>query len=478
MGIRRRRIDASSPTARVPIDKQDDHLASTDVPGSDPPQMSRYQGEWNPGRIDARSTVTTEIQTSPSGIVTIGDMAIAAHTQIRDAIIGTEAVNALIMQAKVVADDTVRISLHNPSIAAGIQIPSGALHVVAMSAVYTRGHSNDAWGVLHTATETLSAGERIYAVVRCRVPGDFLQALKQCFLQIESSADSSLAFFNLRRIRMRTLLNTVAAIFSLVGCVASHAQYREQYIEESKAWGSAVADFNLDGHDDFLIPGHDSDDRIWYWSPSGYVPSLQLLEWVDRHDCDAADVNLDGLPDIYCTVGAEKGLGIGYNELWMQQKDGTFVKTADFGAEDPYGRGRLPLFFDMNHDGYPDIYLTNLATIRPDGQPNINRVFVNRAGSGFSEKTTIATGARGAQCVAKGDIDQDGWDDLLVCYEKGIGHLYLNNKHGDFDELMSPALGGEWRMAKLSDMNDDGRDDLVLITDTSIFSDLAQYREG
>jgi FG-GAP-like repeat len=123
----------------------------------------------------------------------------------------------------------------------------------------------------------------------------------------------------------------------------------------------------------------------------------------------------------------------------------------------------------MNHDGYPDIYLTNLATIRPDGQPNINRVFVNRAGSGFSEKTTIATGARGAQCVAKGDINQDGWDDLLVCYEKGIGHLYLNNKHGDFDELMSPALSGEWRMAKLADMNDDGLDDLVLITDTSVF---------
>jgi hypothetical protein len=185
MGVRRRRIDASSPPAGAAIDKHDDHLASTDAPGSDPPRMSRYQGEWNPGRIDIGATVTTEIQTSPSGIVTIGDMAIAAHTQIRDAVIGAHAVNALIMQAKVVADDTVRISLHNPSVAGGIQIPSGALHVVAMSAVDTRGHSTDAWGVLHTATEVVNAGERIYAVVRCRVPGDFLQALKTCFVQIE-----------------------------------------------------------------------------------------------------------------------------------------------------------------------------------------------------------------------------------------------------------------------------------------------------
>lgn len=255
------------------------------------------------------------------------------------------------------------------------------------------------------------------------------------------------------------------AAFSL----PAQAQYKADLIETTKAWGSVVADFNRDGHDDIFVTGHHSEDRIWYWSPGGYVPSNQIFDWVDRHDCDAADVNLDGRLDLYCAVGAEKGTGQGPKELWMQGADGVFTQAVDFGAEDPYGRGRWPIFLDFNHDGYPDIYLSNLSTIRDDGQININHLFLNQGGKRFVEATTLATGARGAQCVAKGDVNHDGWDDLLVCHEKGTGHIYINNRKGDFDELSSAAIKGEWTVAKLADMNGDGRDDLVLITSTGQF---------
>jgi len=36
---------------------------------------------------------------------------------------------------------------------------------------------------------------------------------------------------------------------------------------------------------------------------------------IDRHDCVALDVNQDGVDDIMCLVGAQRGQGIGYNEL-------------------------------------------------------------------------------------------------------------------------------------------------------------------
>jgi len=249
----------------------------------------------------------------------------------------------------------------------------------------------------------------------------------------------------------------------------AQAQYKADLLETTKAWGSVVADFNGDGHDDIFVCGHHSEDRVWYWTPSGYQPSNQILDWVDRHDCDAADVDLDGRLDMYCAVGAEKGTGQGPKELWMQGADGIFTKSTDFGAEDPFGRGRLPIFFDFNHDGYPDIYLANLATVRDDGQANINHVFLNQGDKHFVETTTVATGDRGAQCVAKGDINHDGWDDLLVCHEKHAAHLYVNNHQGDFDELFPPAIKGEWTAAKLHDMNGDGRDDLVLITAANQF---------
>jgi hypothetical protein len=266
---------------------------------------------------------------------------------------------------------------------------------------------------------------------------------------------------------MKDLTCVIAGALLAAAHLAAHAEYSADLIETSKAWGSVVADFNRDGHDDIFITGHDSNDRVWYWTPSGYTPSSQVLRYVDRHDCDAADVNLDGLLDMYCAVGAEKGVGTGPKELWMQQPDGIFELRLNFGAEDPYGRGRLPIFFDFNRDGYPDIYLTNLSTTRPDGQPNINRVFINQRGKKFVEANTLATGPWGSKCLAKGDINHDGWDDLVVCNERGLGHLYINNQIGSFDDLAPRIFSSKWIDAKLADINGDGKDDLLMITDTN-----------
>jgi hypothetical protein len=258
-----------------------------------------------------------------------------------------------------------------------------------------------------------------------------------------------------------------AGALLVAASMAAQAQYKAEFLEDSKAVGAVVADFNKDGHDDIFVAGHHSEDRIWYWTPVGYKPSEQIFEWVDRHDCDAADVDLDGRIDLYCAVGAEKGTGDGPKELWLQGEDGKFTKALDHGAEDPYGRGRIPIFMDFNHDGYPDIYLTNLASLRDDGQANVNHLFINQGGARFVETPTRATGERGSQCAVKGDINRDGWDDLIVCHEKGVGHVYLNDRQGDFEEIFPAAIRGEWTHVRLRDINGDSRDDLLLIRDGS-----------
>lgn len=241
------------------------------------------------------------------------------------------------------------------------------------------------------------------------------------------------------------------------------AQYSAEFIESSKAWGSVVADFNGDGHDDIFITGHDQDDRIWYWSANGYQPSSQTLVWVDRHDCAAADFNRDGRIDMYCAVGAERGTGVGLNELWLQDADGQFNQLLGHGAEDMYGSARIPVFLDVNHDGYPDVYITNERRTRTDGNLSINRLFVNQGGTGFTELVTAATGERGSACAAKGDIDGDGWDDLVVCDLSGPPHVYHNDRAGGFATLNTEAVASKWVDAKLTDMNRDGRDDLVIL---------------
>jgi hypothetical protein len=262
---------------------------------------------------------------------------------------------------------------------------------------------------------------------------------------------------------MRKILQAAAAAWFILAPWAAHAQYSAQFIENSKAWGSVVADFNGDGHDDIFITGHDTDDRVWYWSPAGYVPSAQILVWVDRHDCDAADINRDGRLDMYCAVGADRGNGVGRNEVWLQDEAGQFNLLPDHGAEDMYGSARIPVFLDFNHDGYPDIYLTNERRTRSDGQLSINRLFINQGGTHFTEAATVATGEHGSACAAKGDVNQDGWDDLVVCDLEGPPHVYLNDQAGNFSEVATPAVATKWVAAKLVDMNLDGRDDLVLI---------------
>jgi hypothetical protein len=263
---------------------------------------------------------------------------------------------------------------------------------------------------------------------------------------------------------MERIIKTLAALAMAAVGAGAQAQYHAEFIEHSKAWGSVVADFNNDGHDDIFITGHDEHDRIWYWTAAGYVPSNQVLVWVDRHDCDAADVNLDGRLDLYCSVGADKGHGQGPKELWLQDASGVFVLQANHGAEDPYGSGRRVVFFDFNHDGYPDIYLTNERRPRADSHDSFNRVFVNQHDAHFVEAHTLATGDHGHICAAKGDIDNDGWDDLIVCALDAPPHIYLNNRAGDFTELVTPAVGLVWRDAKLADMNGDGLLDLVMTT--------------
>jgi FG-GAP-like repeat len=257
-------------------------------------------------------------------------------------------------------------------------------------------------------------------------------------------------------------MGLVGAALALQALTAQ-AQYSAEFIETAKAWGSVVADFNGDGHDDIFITGHDTDDRIWYWTPNGYVPSAQTLVWVDRHDCDAADFDRDGRLDMYCAVGAERGEGTGPKELWLQDALGVFKQVAGHGAEDVYGSGRIPVFLDANHDGYPDLYLTNERRERSDGHLSVNRLFINQRGTGFKEAAVLPTGEHGSACAAKGDVDGDGWDDLVVCDLEGPPHIYLNNQAGDFVESASPAVVTKWVAAKLVDMNQDGRDDLVLI---------------
>lgn len=100
-------------------------------------------------------------------------------------------------------------------------------------------------------------------------------------------------------------------------------------------------------------------------------------------------------------------------------------------------------FFDYDHDGWVDIYLTNgtrFDTNWPSGQAPTSHLYKNNRDGTFTdvtEKSRLArTGWQTGICV--GDYDNDGWDDLFCC-SWGHNILFHNNGDGTFTDVTHQA---------------------------------------
>jgi len=190
----------------------------------------------------------------------------------------------------------------------------------------------------------------------------------------------------------------------------------------------------------------------------------------DRHDCHAADFNQDGLKDIFCSVGADRGTALKCNGLFIQQPDGTFIDEAyQRNICDSTGRGRHCAVLDANNDGYPDIFY-GTEPLRPDGLPSINRFYLNTGQGSFIDSPSMGLnlniGARSARTV---DYDSDGWPDLLICAYTGGLRLFKNDQGQGFTDVSS-ILGPPVDAvdAVMVDVNHDSRPDLIVLTKTAV----------
>ena len=100
-------------------------------------------------------------------------------------------------------------------------------------------------------------------------------------------------------------------------------------------------------------------------------------------------------------------------------------------------------FFDYDHDGWLDIYLTNgtrLGEKWPPGKAPTSQLFKNNRDGTFTnvtEKSGLAqTGWHTGVCV--GDYNNDGWDDLFCCFW-GHNILFRNNGDGTFNDVTRKA---------------------------------------
>jgi enediyne biosynthesis protein E4 len=191
-----------------------------------------------------------------------------------------------------------------------------------------------------------------------------------------------------------------------------------------------------------------------------------------------ADFDGDGWMDIFVANDGQQ------NQLWMNQRDGTFENQAllagvAFNADGKAVAGMGVDAGDFDNDGDEDLFLTTLTT-------EANTLFVNDGRGMFEDRTPWSgLGAPSLPYTGWGtawiDVDNDRWLDVVTvngtiqAVEGRAGpfpydqrkQLFRNLGNGRFDEITNRAgaafqLSEVGRGAAFGDVDNDGAIDLVV----------------
>src|ERR1017187_3718458 len=161
-----------------------------------------------------------------------------------------------------------------------------------------------------------------------------------------------------------------------------------------------------------------------------------LWKWNNSLLLQSAPVTNSTSPVQFVDVAREAGLNI--PNVWGSADHKRYIIEA---------KGSGIAFFDYDHDGWLDIYLTNgtrLGENWPAGQAPTSHLYKNNRDGTFTDVTANSglarTGWQTGVCV--GDYDNDGWDDLFCCFW-GHNVLFHNNGDGTFTDVTKKA--GLWK---------------------------------
>jgi len=250
--------------------------------------------------------------------------------------------------------------------------------------------------------------------------------------------------------------------------------------------GVALGDINNDGLIDIFLAGNQTSNRLYL-----NLGNLKFKDITDQAGLNStgywstgvsmADINGDGLLDIYVCKSGPPGGEKRHNELFINNGDLTFTESSkEYGLAEE-GLSQHAVFFDFDKDGDLDMYLLSnsgrsvgIYDLR-DGQREIrdpeggNKLFRNDGGkfTDVSEAAGIYGSAIGYGLgVTVADLNDDNWPDLYVSndfFERD--YLYLNNQDGTFSEVL-PELLSEISMgsmgADIADLDNDGRPDIFV----------------
>jgi len=255
--------------------------------------------------------------------------------------------------------------------------------------------------------------------------------------------------------------------------------------------GVAAGDVNNDGLCDlYFTANHPSGNKL-YLNKGGFAFEditekagvAGKADWCTG--ATMADVNGDGLLDIYaCAVSNQFGLK-GSNELFLNKGDGTFTPVAEAWGLKFSGLSTQAAFFDYDHDGDLDLYLLNhskkphanvVDTANRNKFDSIagDRLYRHDVENGQIKFTEVGKEAGIYQSnlgyglgISVADFNNDGWEDIYVGNDfHENDYYYLNNGNGSFTEAGAKHFRHYSRFSMgndAADYNNDGQMDVITV---------------
>ncbi len=209
---------------------------------------------------------------------------------------------------------------------------------------------------------------------------------------------------------MKRILSPIFLLFSFIQPI-----YAIEFVDvteqtginyNANSFGSSWVDINNDGWPDLWLGNHAKEPQFYINNADGtftnqlstIIPGLTTSR--DMHGASFADYDNDGDQDLLILVGAKYGTGSSPNYFFVNEAD--TLSEVSVPLNYSLGRGRTPLWFDWNNDGFLDVLVAN--TSRSDSRAP-TALFTQSQGEFSNNSTQVGlttTGSNFAQLFAIG----------------------------------------------------------------------------
>jgi hypothetical protein len=250
--------------------------------------------------------------------------------------------------------------------------------------------------------------------------------------------------------------------------------------------GVGLGDFNNDGLVDIYFTGNMQPGRLYLNKGNLKFEDITAKAGVGgkrgwKTGVSIADVNGDGLLDIYVCYSGPLDREQRANELFINNGNLTFTEEAGKMGVADSGYSTQAVFFDYDKDGDLDLFVVNhnnknlrnfdAAFVKKMVDPDAGDRLYRNDNNVFTD-VTLASGIISNPLgyglgVSVSDINNDGWPDLYVTNDYvEEDYLYINNHNGTFTEKLKDELGhiSNFSMGcDIADINNDGWTDVFTL---------------